>query len=227
MIHPVSGPGPRARFEGSRTWRIQLEGEIAQRLDEHQDAGIFTSLPYAGRGVRGSHAARRDRRRSGAISDEESLAALAGVSPVTRASGKLNSVKFRWACDKRLRDAIVDFAEHSRFSPPWAAALYANAIASGKRHPHATRILARAWVRVSWRMWLSDERDDVITHRRRPRGSREGEGWGPRSPSRELGRSRDTCRLLRVREARSFPAEVEHGPEGGRNTVKPARASGA
>jgi len=31
---------------------------------------------------------------------------------------------------------------------PWAGELYANARARGKRNPHATRIVARAWIRV-------------------------------------------------------------------------------
>jgi transposase len=85
--------------------------------------------------------------------DEESLAALAGVAPVTRASGKAHSVGFRWAADKKLRNAIIDFADDSRNASPWAAKVYADAIARGKRHPHAVRILARAWIRIIWRCW--------------------------------------------------------------------------
>lgn len=141
-----------------------LEAEIAQRLDQHQDAGIFTSLPHAGRGVRAATLLAEIGDVRARFPDEESLAALAGVSPVTRASGKLTSVKFRWACDKRLRHAVLDFAEHSRFSSAWAAALYAKAINSGKRHPHAIRILARAWVRVLWRMWQEREAYDASRH---------------------------------------------------------------
>lgn len=36
---------------------------------------------------------------------------------------------------------------------PWAADLYDRAIARGHRHPHAVRILARAWLGVIWRFW--------------------------------------------------------------------------
>jgi transposase len=36
---------------------------------------------------------------------------------------------------------------------PWAARLYADARARGKRNPHATRIVARAWIRVIWACW--------------------------------------------------------------------------
>ena len=36
---------------------------------------------------------------------------------------------------------------------PWAAKLYVDARARGKRNPHATRIVARAWIRVIWACW--------------------------------------------------------------------------
>jgi len=38
-----------------------------------------------------------------------------------------------------------------------AAALYADARARGKRNPHATRIVARAWLRVIWACWTSGQ----------------------------------------------------------------------
>jgi hypothetical protein len=68
-------------------------------------------------------------------------------------------VSFRWACNKRLGQAITTFAANSRFASPWAADIYNRARSSGKDHPHATRILARAWVRVIWRC-----RQDGTTH---------------------------------------------------------------
>ena len=57
------------------------------------------------------------------------------------------------AIDKKLRNAIIDFADDSRHASPWAAKIYTDAITRGKRHPHAVRILARAWIRVIWRCW--------------------------------------------------------------------------
>lgn len=130
-----------------------LEAEIIERLDAHADAHIFTSLPKAGHGVRAAALLAEIGDVRARFPDEESLAALAGVAPVTRASGKAHSVGFRWAADKKLRNAIIDFADDSRNASPWAAKVYADAIARGKRHPHAVRILARAWVRVIWRCW--------------------------------------------------------------------------
>jgi transposase len=72
------------------------------------------------------------------------------VAPSTRQAGKVKAVSFRWAVDKQLRDAVCDFAADSRHASPWAAQLYNDAIARGKDHPHATRIVARAWLYVIW-----------------------------------------------------------------------------
>lgn len=142
----------------------ELEAEIVERLRFHADAQIFTSLPRAGRGVRAATLLAEIGDVRGRFPDEESLAALAGVAPVTRASGKVRSVGFRWACDKKLRNAVIDFADDSRQSSPWAAAIYARAIGRGKRHPHAVRIVARAWLRVIWRIWQDHEAYDVTKH---------------------------------------------------------------
>lgn len=140
-------------IETVRREERELEAEIIERLDAHADAHIFTSLPKAGHGVRAAALLAEigdDRAR---FPDEESLAALAGVAPVTKASGQYKHVGFRWAADKKLRNALIDFAEDSRHASPWAAKVYNDAIARGKRHPHAVRILARAWLRIIWRCW--------------------------------------------------------------------------
>ena len=46
------------------------------------------------------------------------------------------------------RKAITAFAHNARMQSPRAARLYADARAPGKRNPHATRIVARARIRV-------------------------------------------------------------------------------
>jgi transposase len=141
-----------------------LQAEIVERLEFHADAQIFTSLPRAGRGVRAASLLAEIGDVRGRFPDEESLAALAGVAPVTKASGKVHSVGFRWACDKKLRNAVIDFADDSRHASPWAQKVYTDAIARGKRHPHAVRILARAWIRVIWRIWQDGKPYDVSRH---------------------------------------------------------------
>ena len=59
------------------------------------------------------HPARRDRRLPSPLPRPESLACLAGVAPSTRASGRHRAVTFRWSSDKKLRDALCDFAGDS------------------------------------------------------------------------------------------------------------------
>ena len=72
---------------------------------------------------------------------------------MTYASGKSRGVTFRYACNKRLRVAITTWADNSRHSSKWAKDVYDRARARGCKHPHAVRILARAWVRILWRCW--------------------------------------------------------------------------
>jgi transposase len=95
---------------------------------------------------------------------EEQLAAEAGVCPVTYESGKSRGVGFRWACNHRLRAAITTWADNSRHASSWAAAVYSRARGRGCDHPHATRILARAWIRVLWRAWAAKSLYDPDLH---------------------------------------------------------------
>ena len=97
-------------------------------------------------------------------SNVSQLSANPSLALTSKFSGKHRGVSFRWACNKRLRVAITTFAANSRFSSPWAAEIYDRARASGKDHPHATRILARAWVRVMWRCWQNGTPYDQALH---------------------------------------------------------------
>jgi transposase len=143
----------------------ELEAEIVERLETHPDAHVFTSLPRAGRGVRAASLLAEIGDARERFPDPESLMALAGAAPVTRASGKHRVVSFRWACDKKLRGAVMDFAADSRRDSAWARAIYDRSIAKGHTHPHAVRILARAWLRVIWRCWQDGVAYDVTKHR--------------------------------------------------------------
>ena len=96
---------------------------------------------------------------------EHQLAAEAGVAPVTYQSGKSRGVGWRWACNKRLRAALARLADNSRHQSPWAADVYRRARARGCDHPHAIRILARAWARVLWRAWTDRVPYDPGQHR--------------------------------------------------------------
>lgn len=130
-----------------------LDRSVAAHLGEHPDGEIFTSLPRSGRINAAQMLAQWGDCRQ-AYDGPEAVAALAGVAPVTKKSGKHEAVQFRWACDKRFRQAMTTFADNSRHASPWAADVYQRAIARGCDHPHAVRILARAWIRVIYRCWI-------------------------------------------------------------------------
>ena len=141
-----------------------LEASIADQLDAHPDGSVFTSLPRAGC-VRAAALLAEIGDRRERFPTPESLACLAGASPSTRQSGQHRAVTLRYTCDKKLRDAVIDFAGDSRHANPWAADLYARARARGKSHPHAVRILARAWIGVIWRCWQDGVTYDAARHR--------------------------------------------------------------
>jgi len=141
----------------------KLSSRIEHAVAELPDGKIVMSFPRAGR----INAAQilvelgdvRER-----FLTEDQLAAEAGVCPVTHASGKSRGVVFRWACNKNLRLALTCFADNSRHASAWAAAIYLKARSRGCRHPHAVRILARAWVRVLWRAWQNRKPYDPRHH---------------------------------------------------------------
>jgi transposase len=141
-----------------------LEAQIAAVLAAHPDGRVFTSLPRAGT-VRAARLLAEIGDCRGRYPTAAALAGLAGVTPSTRESGQVRVVAFRWAVDKQLRGAVCDFAADSRRASPWAADLYNQARARGHRHPHAVRILARAWLGVIWKCWTTDTPYDPARHR--------------------------------------------------------------
>jgi transposase len=141
-----------------------LSEQIGEQLALHADAHIFTSLPRSGT-VRAARLLAEIGDCRARFPTPEALACLAGAAPSTRQSGKVRAVSFRWACDKQLRDAVTDFAGDSRRASPWAVGLYDRARARGHDHPHAVRILARAWLFVIWHCWQDETAYDPARHR--------------------------------------------------------------
>jgi transposase len=140
-----------------------LDRSIAEQMNSHPDGEIFRSFPRAGTINAAQILAEWGDARE-VFDHPDQVAALAGITPVTKASGKQRGVSFRWACNKRLRLAITTWADNSRHANPWAADIYQRARATGKDHPHATRILARAWIRVMWRCWQNGTPYDPALH---------------------------------------------------------------
>jgi hypothetical protein len=141
-----------------------LGGAIAAALPEHPKAALLAPLPRAGElnlaQIPAEVGPILDR-----AADVEHAAAEVGAVPVTKESGKGRAVCFRWAANARARQALSTWADNSRHASPWAAALYTQARRRGKRHPHAVRILMRAWLRVVWACWHAGTAYDPARHR--------------------------------------------------------------
>lgn len=143
----------------------ELTSQIAGAVRAHPDGQVFLPLFKDPKSV--ITAARLvaeigdDR---GRYPTRESLAADAGMAPVARESGKRKVASFRWACDKRLRDAVACLANSTRHTHPWARSVYLDARARGLEHPHAIRVLGRAWLRVLWRCWQDEVPYDPTKH---------------------------------------------------------------
>jgi transposase len=136
---------------------------IERMIAELPDGKILMSFPRAGKVCAAQILAELGDVRA-RFPTEEQFAAEAGVAPVTYQSGKTRGVRWRWACNKRLRVAVTRFADNSRLESPWAANVYKRARARGCDHPHAIRILARAWIRVLWRAWVDHQPYDPAKH---------------------------------------------------------------
>jgi transposase len=143
----------------------ELTSEIRSALQDHVDGATFSSLfrdpktAICPATILAEMGDCRDR--------YPTIAALAGdggQAPVAIESGKSKRARFRWACDHRLRDAIATLADTSRHTNPWANDIYNRARARGATHPHATRILGRAWCGVIWRMWHDHTTYDPARH---------------------------------------------------------------
>jgi transposase len=140
-----------------------LSSRIEHCIANSDDGRIVMSFPRAGRICAAQILAELGSERERFICHDH-LAAEAGVAPVTYESGKHKAVSFRWACNHRLRAAITCLADNSRHASLWAASVYARARARGCDHPHAIRILARAWLRVLWRAWMDRKPYDPTLH---------------------------------------------------------------
>ena len=144
----------------------QLTSEIRSALTDHADGEIFSSLfrdPKTAICPATILAEMGDCRPR--YPTKAALAGDSGQAPVAVESGKSKRARFRWACDHRLRDAIATLADTSRHTNPWAADIYDRARARGATHPHAIRILGRAWCGVIWRIWHDHSPYDSTQHR--------------------------------------------------------------
>lgn len=139
--------------------------QVNELFDQHPDAPIFASLPGAGELLApkllvmfGDHRQRYPHR---AI-----LPAIAGTCPITVASGRYRSVRFRYACNRRHRQTAQQFAQSSTRQSVWAATYFNQACERGHSKSHAYRCLANRWLHIIWALWQTRQPYDEAYHLR-------------------------------------------------------------
>jgi len=114
---------------------------------EHRDAAILRSCPGVGRIVLATVLAEAPeplRRR-----DYHALRALSGQAPVTRRSGKSCIVLRRYACNKRLENALYHWARVAVQHDPVSRERYAALRQRGHSHGRALRTVGDRWLFIA------------------------------------------------------------------------------
>lgn len=140
-----------------------LRKQIARRIEsvldeintdeqtiEHRDANLLRSLPGVGRCVAATMLAEASQ--ALAERDYHALRSYAGVAPITRRSGKRQSVIMRQSCNERLRNAFYHWARVSSQNDPRSKLHYANLRAKGHSHGRALRGVADRLLSVLFAM---------------------------------------------------------------------------
>jgi len=125
----------------------ELEQELSEHFDQHPDAKIIRSLPGLGTilsaRVLGEFGDDRTR-----FASPQSRKNYAGTSPITRSSGRSKIVLARHARNRRLADALEQWAFCSLTTSPGARAYYDQLRRRGKTHHQALRQLANRWTGI-------------------------------------------------------------------------------
>lgn len=129
-----------------------FDDKIMEIFQQHRDHDVFTSFPGAGAalGPRLLALFGDDRDR---FESAEQVQTMTGIAPLIQSSGKTRLVRWRWACPKFVRQAVHEFAAHSRHWCGWAGAFYRMQVSKGKSHHMAVRALAFKWLRIIFRCW--------------------------------------------------------------------------
>ena len=80
--------------------------------------------------------------------DVKMLKAFAGSSPVTQRSGKYCKIKYRRACNWRVRQALHLASQSAIVSCPWARDIYNKMRAQGKSYGRALRAVANQLIEI-------------------------------------------------------------------------------
>ena len=124
-----------------------LETELGAHFEQHPDADIYLSVPGLG-DVLGARVLGEFGDDPNRYADVKSRRNYAGTSPITRASGTKRAVVARHIRNRRLYDAIDQWAFCSITTSPGCRVFYDQHRANGDGHHQALRVLANRLVGV-------------------------------------------------------------------------------
>lgn len=122
-----------------------LEAELTDHFEQHPDADIYLSLPGIGV-ILGARALGEFGDDPNRYADAKSRKNYAGTSPITRASGTRQVALARFVRNRRLADALDQWAFCSITTSPGARAYYDIQRAKGLSHHKALRALSNRLV---------------------------------------------------------------------------------
>ena len=125
----------------------KLEATLATRFEQHPDAGIYLSQPGLGK-VLGARALGEFGDDPDRYTSAKSRRNYAGTSPITIASGRKRAVLARHVRNRRLYDALDQWAFCSLTRSPGTRAFYDQRRAAGDLHHQALRALANRLVGI-------------------------------------------------------------------------------
>jgi len=125
----------------------ELETGLADHFEQHPDADIYLSLPGLGV-VLGARVLGKFGDDPNRYTDAKSRKNYAGTSPLTVASGKKHAVLARHVRNRRLYDAIDQWAFCALLASPGARTFYDQRRAAGNSHHQALRALGNRLVGV-------------------------------------------------------------------------------
>ncbi|MPZ54717.1 MAG: IS110 family transposase [Acidimicrobiia bacterium] len=138
--------------------------KVGDLFERHPDGGIYASFPAAGPliGPELLTEIGEDRER---FPTPGVLLAEAGLAPVTLASGKVQRVRIRHACNRRLRSTCTNWAYVLKRIDPPSRTRYLAGLDRGQLKHRALRGVGASWMRVLWRCWQDHTPYDPQRHR--------------------------------------------------------------
>lgn len=125
----------------------ELEDALSKHFEQHPSAKIIRSLPGMGM-VLGARVLGEFGDDPNRYADAKSRRNYAGTSPITRTSGRSRAVLARHVRNKRLADALDQWAFCSLNTSPGARRYYDELRSRDKTHRTAIRQLANRWVGI-------------------------------------------------------------------------------